>query len=746
MTFASPGLLAAGLACAALPVLLHLLMRRRRAPVKWAAMDILREAIRRTDRRRRIERWLLLAARCVTVAAIGAAIADPLWRSGGGPAAGTAGSIDLVIVLDDGVAQRSDAGGTTALERSLASARRLLDELSPGDRAALILAAAGEPGPRRAAWPPTADLARVRDLLGAVVPMPWPSRIPEAARMGLAREGPPEAPDAARRRAIVICSEGRAGSWSGVGEAAGGDAGRDPSSNAAVLVSVPSMQPCANVAITEVEALPRGPATPEGTHAVRVWLSRSAEAARSGTQEIDLDAGVARARAAVAWQDGQREASVDMSLSIPAGTSGADAVGHGVAASIAAGDAQPADDVRHAVIGAARPITVLLLDEAGGSQAAGSVESESPRRWVERALRPVDDADVDIERVDPSTLSRVRLRGADAAVALRPDLIDDAGAQALGEFVRAGGTLIVVPPHGAGAAPWADRVLRACSVAWTASREPREMPEGEALATDQPASALLRQVAPELRDLVAPVTVTRMHTLEIPAGSGEVLLSMRDGAPLAASAPVGRGTLVVLAAAPELSWTTMPVKPIMVPFLQEIVRQGMAMASSARRVQAGSMRIDPPSTAFPGGTLSVGEGAWVLAVSPDGTLSEPIASTGIATLADSSGNPAALMAVRIDPASASCEPGDPSVISGALAAATRAQVRAMDAGDLPGALASWRASGTSGAAAGVEAEPPSGQSMAWIAFVAALGLALVEMTLARRASHAPVRSAARGAS
>ena len=53
LTFASPGLaIAAGVAMA-VPVAIHLLMRRRRKAVEWAAMDLLREALRRVERKRR---------------------------------------------------------------------------------------------------------------------------------------------------------------------------------------------------------------------------------------------------------------------------------------------------------------------------------------------------------------------------------------------------------------------------------------------------------------------------------------------------------------------------------------------------------------------------------------------------------------------------------------------------------------------------------------------------------------------
>ena len=51
MTFLNTGLLAAGLGAVAIPILIHLLMRRRRQPVRWAAMRVLVEAYRQHKRR-----------------------------------------------------------------------------------------------------------------------------------------------------------------------------------------------------------------------------------------------------------------------------------------------------------------------------------------------------------------------------------------------------------------------------------------------------------------------------------------------------------------------------------------------------------------------------------------------------------------------------------------------------------------------------------------------------------------------
>ena len=135
ITFASPGLAAAAAAAVALPIAIHLLLRRRRRPVEWAAMDLLREALRRVERTRRIERWLLLAVRCLLVATAGLAIAAPLV--GGG--ASTARAVrTLAVVIDDGAASAERIGSGTALARSVDEARARIESLAEGDRVAVI--------------------------------------------------------------------------------------------------------------------------------------------------------------------------------------------------------------------------------------------------------------------------------------------------------------------------------------------------------------------------------------------------------------------------------------------------------------------------------------------------------------------------------------------------------------------------------------------------------------------------------
>ncbi len=63
----------------AIPVLIHLINRRRYKRMPWAAMQFLRDAYKKSSRRMRFEQWLLLLIRMAIIACFGAAIARPFF-------------------------------------------------------------------------------------------------------------------------------------------------------------------------------------------------------------------------------------------------------------------------------------------------------------------------------------------------------------------------------------------------------------------------------------------------------------------------------------------------------------------------------------------------------------------------------------------------------------------------------------------------------------------------------------------
>lgn len=134
--FINPWMLA-GLAGVALPVLAHLLSRRKYDTVDWGAMQFL-EIGRSARRRIRLEELLLLALRMSLIALIAIALSRP-WMSGGlVDHFASRPTCDMAIVIDSSYSTDWNAGAQTPRERAVAWAKTLLDQLEPGETAGLI--------------------------------------------------------------------------------------------------------------------------------------------------------------------------------------------------------------------------------------------------------------------------------------------------------------------------------------------------------------------------------------------------------------------------------------------------------------------------------------------------------------------------------------------------------------------------------------------------------------------------------
>src|SRR5687768_10722984 len=122
----NPWLFAAGAAAIALPILIHLLNKRKFKVVEWAAMDFLLDADKKNRRRIRLENLLLLALRCLAVLLIGLLLARPFI-----PTSVTAGLIDAaqferIVLLDDSLSMQARLGNESAWE----IARKRLTDLT----------------------------------------------------------------------------------------------------------------------------------------------------------------------------------------------------------------------------------------------------------------------------------------------------------------------------------------------------------------------------------------------------------------------------------------------------------------------------------------------------------------------------------------------------------------------------------------------------------------------------------------
>ncbi|MGJ8725329.1 MAG: vWA domain-containing protein [Roseibacillus sp.] len=141
MSFLQPALLW-GLLAVSLPIIIHLLNRRRHRTVKWAAMDFLLKATRESRGKKKLKHIIILTCRALAVAALIFAIARPLL----GGFLGFGASVDTVVLILDRSAsmERAEADGQpTKRELILQQVADAMAELETA-RLVLLDSATGE--------------------------------------------------------------------------------------------------------------------------------------------------------------------------------------------------------------------------------------------------------------------------------------------------------------------------------------------------------------------------------------------------------------------------------------------------------------------------------------------------------------------------------------------------------------------------------------------------------------------------
>jgi hypothetical protein len=140
MTFLSP-LLLGGLALASVPVIIHLLNRRRFIRIDWAPMEYLKLTIRKNRKRIQLEQWLLLAIRVLAVAALFFAVARPtLSNNALAQLLAAQGRTARFIVIDDSLSMGALSAGKPALSRAKDAAIEILKHVQPQDTVTLMTA------------------------------------------------------------------------------------------------------------------------------------------------------------------------------------------------------------------------------------------------------------------------------------------------------------------------------------------------------------------------------------------------------------------------------------------------------------------------------------------------------------------------------------------------------------------------------------------------------------------------------
>ncbi len=202
--FFNPAMLL-GLLGLSLPVLVHLISKRRYDVVQWGAMQFL-ELGRNQRRKLRLEQLLLMLLRMALIALIVFALARPWVSNRSFSSLAERKTRDIVLVIDGSYSMGFEGGGLTPHQAAVRWAHRLIDELQGGDTVMLI---DSRDQVRTVIPSPSHDLDLLREELDQI---PAPSGSSDlSAAVGKAVNLLSQGTNTARE--IVVLTDGQALGW-----------------------------------------------------------------------------------------------------------------------------------------------------------------------------------------------------------------------------------------------------------------------------------------------------------------------------------------------------------------------------------------------------------------------------------------------------------------------------------------------------------------------------------------------------
>ena len=125
---------------AAIPVLIHLFHRRRFKEVRWAAMDFLLKAQKKSKSLLKLRHLLLLLLRCLAVIFIVLAVSQPLIKAPSGLGLGGKSSTYSIIIIDNSYSMGEKIENRQLFDKAKEKAADILGMLKTGDSVSLVTA------------------------------------------------------------------------------------------------------------------------------------------------------------------------------------------------------------------------------------------------------------------------------------------------------------------------------------------------------------------------------------------------------------------------------------------------------------------------------------------------------------------------------------------------------------------------------------------------------------------------------
>jgi hypothetical protein len=554
LSFTNPTMLY-GLFAAAIPVLIHILNRRRSVTVSFSNVALLQSLQQDRMRRVRIKQWVLLALRTLLITLLVLAFARPTVReSGFGSGLGESTG---VLLLDQSLSMQYEADGKTFLAAAKGRANEALDLFEPDDLVTLISF------DNRASVSESLTPDRIKLLLHGITPT-------------FRTSDPVPAIDAARtkvresvtvnREVFVLSDIARVG-WERVREPYDGFEG------ATIYVVRPPVRDQENASVASVR--PTGYLLSPGEQSELVAEIENFGSGRLNTLQVQAYVDDQRiGQKVIGVEPGERKrvqfrytpdkgGAREFRVEIPA-------------------DALLADNTRSTVVHIPEKLSVALIGEPDN------------RYYAEEALRASRGAALEVTPIEPGSAGSDAYDTFDVLVLCSVGRLTRAETNAICRRVAQGAGLMVLLGEGIDVRTYNEQILPAlCPLSITGVSGRREdrnrFMSFDGSPTDHP--VLEGLVGDDLRSPHFYLSYTSQLGKDTRA-----LVTFGSGAPALVESRLDEGRVMVLMSHADLAWSDLPVSGFFAPFLNRAVRYLSSGAFGVDDVRVGRRVVRPTKT------------------------------------------------------------------------------------------------------------------------------------------------------
>ncbi len=568
LTFLNPAFLWGALA-ASIPVIIHLINRRRARVVQFPAVKFVLRSERRVARKYRVKQWLLLALRTLILFLLTTALAEPVLQPNVGDLAEINQARAVVLILDNTMSMAYQTAGATSWDLAKEVSGLVLQELRPQDQGVILaLVSADDPPPAL-----SGDRARLAQQLATLGQTLQPGGFVLPFQRAYAVLRTSEAP----KKEIVVVTDHTRSPWVGFEPAALKVI--DPQVRVTVIAVGPTGA-ASNASVSEVRMDQRAVVAGVRTKLTATVLNFGSADRKQVPVRLSVDGKTVDQRLFDLPKGSTSDVVFDVSFDQPGYREGTIALG---------GDNLPIDDLFYFSVPVKKALRVLLID---GDPRTTLVASET--FYLMNALNPARAYRPGpiLPRVVPvEETERLRLGEFDVIMLANVRHLSATLRTRLMEFVNQGGGLWWFLGHQIDPAVY-NRYLFDSPTrllpARLGSRLDRTEAHPVALQSPEASHPVLKPFIEGGQDVLAGVRVRRLFATEIASlpPTTRVLLALPDGRPLLLEGAIGQGRVLLFTSSGDVDWNELAVTTGYLPLVQT------GVAYLARREAQERLAVD----------------------------------------------------------------------------------------------------------------------------------------------------------